>query len=304
MASSANSSRSSRECTSARRSRRAPSTTKNSGTKNPSPRPMSWSATPSGLAEQRNHHTRRETGEERAGVEPFRDPREREQHRGARAAGRAPSRRWCDSSRSASTGARPTRRWPTSPTAAAPTTTSTAPVERAAEAAGRQHERNGEDRDDVGERDPRDRHEHRFVVCRASAMIGSTIAAELDATSTASTAGRCSPVTAASERRDDDRAARLVMPNTTRPRRAAARRRCVAQREVRRHDEHQAARSRCRPGTRAWVAVATIVRVPVRPKTTPAAISPITTGGASARRQAARAAGPSSPMATTSARVP
>ena len=84
------------------------------------------------------------------------------------------------------------------------------PGERPAEAAGRQDERNREHGRDVGERHPRDRDEER-VVAVALPMIGSTIAAELDATSTARIAGRCSPVSAASdgasaiESRDRDR---------------------------------------------------------------------------------------------------
>ncbi len=132
-------------------------------------------------------------------------------------------------------------------------------------------------------------------------MIGSTIAAELDATSTARTAGRCKPVVAARSG-ETTIASTLVMPNTTRPRRAAPRRRWsrsgmfVATMNIKSAKPMSARNA-------SVGSVATMVRVPVRPKITPAAISPITTGGANLPGRSA-SIGPSNPMATTSARIP
>ena len=282
---------------------RAPSTTKNSGTKKPSPSPMSCSATPAGLAEQRDHQpaakpassalvskrsaihasvnsTRSESRRSSAQAEVMRRVAQLLDRRRAR------EMRWMIETEDGRARDDQHRAG-----------------ERAAEAARRQHERNGEHRRDVGERDPRDRHEQRFVVVVVP-MIGSTIAAELDATSTARIAGRCRPgrarpASGADDDREHDRDAR----STNRPRRAAPRSRVsrsgsfVATMNINSAKPMSArnasvgcgrddgARSRCVRRSRP----------PRSRRSRPAARTLV---GSSA------SIGPSSPIATTSARVP
>ncbi len=97
-------------------------------------------------------------------------------------------------------------------------------------------------------------------------------------------------------------ASAVVTPNTIRPRRAAPRRRSsrsgifVATMNIKIAKPMSARNA-------SVGSVATMVRVPVRPKITPAKISPITTGGANLPGRRA-SIGPSNPIATTSARIP
>ncbi len=132
-------------------------------------------------------------------------------------------------------------------------------------------------------------------------MIGSTIAAELDATSTAITPGRCRPLTAAITGLTAI-ARPTVSAVAQRPRRVAVRnRRSWIGSLVATMNINSAKPMSARNASVGWVA--TIVRVPVRPMATPAAISPMTTGGAT-RVGRSVSNGPKRPTATISASVP
>ena len=162
--SSASRSRSSRERTRARRSSRAPSTTKNNGTKNPSPRPISCSATrrggPSAATITPAANPAMSTlVSNRSAIHASVNSTSSETRRSS--ANPCSLRRVAQSFRPHRRRARATR---PPPIAAAPAITSRLPEQRAGDAAGREHERNREHRDDVERRDPRQ--QHQAVACR------------------------------------------------------------------------------------------------------------------------------------------
>ena len=127
-----------------------------------------------GLAERRHHHAGREARDQHARVEALGDPGEREQHEQRDAAGRAPSRDGATRARKCPDRLPPRRpRRPTNPTAAARRNDEHGADRRPCRHSARQHERNGDDGRDVGDRHPRHRDEQCFAAdSQPSSMIG------------------------------------------------------------------------------------------------------------------------------------